>query len=148
MHHHHQSFEDQQQGSFKNMSHGCGGRFGRFGGGKFARSFFQQVPVNVREADDRYELFVYAPGLNKEDFKISLTDDVLLIGYSENAGNTGSESNWLRQEYRRQAFERRFLLSEKVDSSAISARYADGVLLVSLPKQAGSAGPSQEIPVA
>jgi len=35
--------------------------------------------VNVQELDDRYELFVYAAGYAKADFKVDLTDDTLII---------------------------------------------------------------------
>ena len=59
-----------------------GGHFGRHFGGQMARhprsrGYFP--PVNVLEADDKYELYVYAPGLAKSDFNINLKDDVLTI---------------------------------------------------------------------
>ena len=39
----------------------------------------QATPVNIRETEKEYLLDVVAPGLNKEDFKISLENNLLTI---------------------------------------------------------------------
>jgi len=92
--------------------------------------------VNVQELDDRYELFVYAAGYAKEDFKVDLTDDTLII-----AGNSKTETeanyNWRRQEFRLRTFERQFELNDKIDKDAIEAKYEDGILKVTLAKKEG-----------
>jgi HSP20 family protein len=104
-------------------------------------------PVNVQEHSDRYELSVFAPGLTKADFLISLQGDVLTIATKkqEKEENTGT---WTRREYQPGAFERQFVLNEKIDRENISARYEDGVLVVSMAKLPWQEGPQQEIVVA
>lgn len=129
------------------------GHFGRHFGGQMTRhpragGFFP--PVNVLEADDKYELYVYAPGLAKSDFNINLRDDVLTIAVHKKDGSDLVESpHWRRQEYRpTDGFERSFVLNEKVDTANISAAYADGVLVVTLPKLPGTETKRQDVYVA
>ena len=103
-------------------------------------------PVNVQELDDRYELSVFAPGLTKADFLISLEGDVLTIATKKQENNADS-TKWTRREYNPEAFERQFVLNEKIDREQISARYEDGVLIVTMAKLPWQEGPKQEIAV-
>ena len=92
-------------------------------------------PVNVKEHDDSYELYVYAAGYTKEDFQVNLKDNTLVIAI-ENKDVVDSP-NWRRQEFYAQGFERHFELNEKIDKEAISAKYENGVLTLTLPKLDG-----------
>ena len=102
------------------------------------------VPVNLLEKKDWYELYLYAPGLSKDAFQVNVADDVLSIRFQ--ADSDHAETNWIYREYPRASFELRFQLNGKVDTSAITARYTDGVLELVLPKAPGSAG--QDIAIA
>lgn len=104
-------------------------------------------PVNVQELDDRYELYLFAPGLSKTDFLISLQGDLLTIA-AKKQGNEADTGKWTRREFETDAFERQFLLNEKIDRDQIAARYEEGVLLVSMAKLPWQEGPKQEIVVA
>ena len=103
-------------------------------------------PVNVKEHDDSYELYVYAAGYAKEDFQVNLKDNTLVIKVDNK--DVVDSPNWRRQEFYAQGFERHFELNEKIDKEAISAKYVDGVLIVALPKLAGFESSSQDITVA
>lgn len=107
---------------------------------KFAqrgRGRFGHFPkVNVQELDDRYELFVYAAGYAKSDFKVDLTDNTLIISANSTA-ETASNYNWRRQEFRPRKFERQFELNDKIDKDSITAKYEDGILKVTLAKLEG-----------
>jgi HSP20 family protein len=96
-----------------------------------------QVPVNIRETDNSYELEVIAPGLKKQDFQISLAGDLLTISFEHQEEKKEENKNhyWLRQEFRKAAFSRSFTLGDTVDAEKAIARYEDGVLHVSLPKK-------------
>lgn len=110
---------------------------------KFAASF-NTPPANVRELDDKYELHLFAPGLEKSDFIIALIDHVLSITVKEKTDDNG---NWKRLEYSLNGFVRQFELSEKVDKTAIEAKYEKGVLIVSLAKLEGFETTRQEIEI-
>ncbi len=123
-------------------------RFRHAGREKWARKFqqmWQQPPVNVREIDDAYELYVYASGYVKNDFIVKMKDDILVIAVKE--PELVEDAGWSRQEFTPAGFERRFELNEKIDKDAISAKYEDGILKVTLPKLAGFESTTSEIEV-
>jgi HSP20 family protein len=105
---------------------------------------FNTPPVNVRETDNSYELYLFAPGYEKNDFVISLTDQVLSISVAD---TKATEGNWKRQEYTPKGFVRQFELNDKTDKTAIAATYKDGVLILSLPKLEGFETTHHEIEV-
>ena len=95
-------------------------------------------PVNIQELDDRYEVFLFAPGLTKEDFEISLKDNIMTISAKEKAHSEAEEGGyWKRKEYAAGGFERKFELNEKIDLDSIKAKYEEGVLRLTLSKQEG-----------
>ena len=97
------------------------------------------VPVNVQETDQSYELELVAPGLKKEDFKVSVNGDTLTVSFEHQEEENQQEKNggWLRREYRKQSFNRTFSLDEAIDAGKINAQYTDGILHLTLPKKEG-----------
>ena len=105
------------------------------------------VPVNILETDKSYELHVVAPGLKKEDFKLGIEKNILNISFEQKEENKEQAGKWIRSEYQMKSFKRSFTLNEKIEASGIAAKYADGVLIVSLPKKEVAEPTAQEIPV-
>lgn len=106
------------------------------------------APVNIQETDKTYELHVVAPGLKKEDFKLSIENDTLQVSAEQNAENKDpQDGKWIRSEFRTRSFKRSFSLNDKVDATNISAKYADGVLVVTLPKKEATKPATHEITV-
>ncbi len=99
-----------------------------------------QVPVNIRETDKSYEMEVVAPGLRKEDFSVSINNNLLTVSFEhkEEDKQENKRDGYLRQEYRMQSFFRSFILDDTVNAEKITAQYRDGVLHVSLPKKEGA----------
>ncbi|KAA3640270.1 MAG: Hsp20/alpha crystallin family protein [Bacteroidetes bacterium] len=125
--------------------HGCGGGHAHKGYSHgFWRGMFS-APVNIEELDASYELYLFAPGRSKADFKIQVTDDLLNISYKEPELVPDEAENWLHKEYYNRSFERSFLLNEKVDAENISAKYENGVLQVTMPKVEGAESSRQDI---
>jgi HSP20 family protein len=109
-----------------------------------------QVPVNIRETDKTYDMEVIAPGLTKQDFKISLTGDMLTVSFDhkeENKQENKDGGGYIRSEYRRRSFSRSFSLGDNVDASKATARYEDGILHLSLPKKENAQPQSRSISV-
>lgn len=105
----------------------------------------QRAAVNVYKTENSYEMLVFAPGRVKENFHLAVNGNELTVSYSPPEGFP--KFDWVRREYSRGGFVRTFALDETIDKTAITAKYADGVLQVSLPVVAGAETKSQEIPV-
>ncbi len=119
-----------------NYNQSCAAK-GNYGGSNrhlLIRSM-QRAAVNVFKTDTSYEMLVFAPGRIKEHFHIDVKGNQLIISYLPPEGFP--RPNWVLREYSRGGFERTFTLDESVDTANIQAKYADGVLEVSLPRVPG-----------
>ena len=93
------------------------------------------VPVNVSETADAYHLELNAPGRNKEDFKVSIENGLLTIGFEKKEEVKNEDVKNVRREFTFKSFKRSFSLDEKVDAENIQARYENGILKFHLPKK-------------
>ncbi len=91
----------------------------------------QRAAVNIHKTDSSYEMLVFAPGRLKEHFSLDVKGNELTITYRPPEGFPKHE--WITREYSRGGFERTFTLDASIDAANITAKYADGVLQVSLP---------------
>ena len=107
------------------------------------------VPVNVKETDKSYELDLVAPGLKKDDFKVNVSGDVLTVSFEQKEENSheSKEEGWLRKEYQKRSFTRSFNLDDAIDANKIDAKYADGVLHLTMPKKEGAQSISRTIEI-
>lgn len=94
--------------------------------------------VNISETDESYEISVAAPGMSKNDFKVELENNRLVIsGEKKEERENKQEQNYLRREFNYQSFVRSFTLAEKqIHSEKIQAKYAEGILHITVPKSA------------
>lgn len=107
--------------------------------------FMERASVNVYKTDNSYEMLVFAPGRIKEHFHLDVKGNQLTVSYTPPEGFPRVE--WIIREYSRGGFERTFTLNDAIDPANITAKYADGVLQVSLPVIPGKEGVKQEIPI-
>jgi HSP20 family protein len=128
---------------------GCGhhahGRHGHFRGEHFRRPK-HNLPINIADNETNFEVYVYALGYAKENIKISVQDDTLYISGTRTV-DEAALPNFSKQEYPIKSFERLLNLNGQVDTANISARQEEGVLIITLPKNAEAQKASQEIPV-
>src|SRR3712207_1509114 len=70
--------------------------------------------VNVKETQDNFVVEMAAPGMNKEDFKVELNNNVLTISSEHKQENEEKENNrYTRKEFSYQSFQRSFQLSRE-----------------------------------
>ena len=93
--------------------------------------------VNIRETDGEFIIEVAAPGMNKKDFKIECSHQLLQISYNrtEERKEGTTESDYLRMEYSFESFNRAFQLPEAADTEKVNAKYEDGILRVTIAKK-------------
>ncbi len=95
--------------------------------------------INVIESDKDYKVELAAPGMNKDDFQVTLGENDELVITMEKKNETkdedGNGKKYLRREFSYSKFAQSFVLPENVDKEHIGAAMNDGVLTVSLPKR-------------
>ena len=98
----------------------------------YANTVNFQPNCDVSESDDHYLVSFDMPGIKKEDIKIEVQKNQLLIS-GERLRTQGSEAG-LYNERRYGKFERTFTLPATINPEKIEAQYEDGVLNIALPK--------------
>lgn len=89
--------------------------------------------VEVRRTADGLQVTADLPGLRREDIDIELLDGALRISGERGMEHQEEQEGVLRSERRYGRFERVIPLPEGVDEEAVTARFADGVLEVTVP---------------
>ena len=93
--------------------------------------------VDVREEENRFVVQVDLPGVQSKDIEITAEKGVLTIkGERHSEVKKSDQPGYERVERVEGTFQRRFTLPETAQADAITARQANGVLEVSIPKQA------------
>ncbi len=87
--------------------------------------------ADISETEDAYLVEVEVPGLNKDDINIEIQDRELIITGEISESEHGRPRRKARPTGR---FEYRAQLPGDIDQEKVSARLADGVLTVTLPK--------------
>ena len=93
--------------------------------------------INVIEDEKDYKVEVAAPGMNKEDFKVNVTDDnylVLTVEKKNESKDEDKKRKFLRREFSYHKFEQSLALPEDVNKDEIKASVNDGVLTIDIPK--------------
>lgn len=93
--------------------------------------------VNIKENKDNFFVEVAAPGMNKNDFKVELNGNTLLISSEKDyEASSNEEERYSTKEFSYQSFSRIFTLpKDVVDSKKIEAKYENGLLNLVIPKK-------------
>jgi HSP20 family protein len=96
-----------------------------------------QFRVDVSENDQAYVLRADIPGVKKNDINVSIDGDTVAISAEvRNEKDVKNGDRVLRSERYFGKVYRAFTLGQPVDESGAAAKYADGVLELTLPKKA------------
>lgn len=90
--------------------------------------------VDLYEKDDHFMIKAELPGVNKDDIKIDLQDQLLTLSGERTYDNEIKEENYYRRERSYGKFQRAFTLPADVDSDKIKAEFKDGLLQIEVPK--------------
>jgi HSP20 family protein len=103
---------------------------------KIAHNQTNTIPaVNVKEIENAFHIEVAAPGLKKEDFKLSLNENRLTISVNQEQKTEENTEKFVRKEFSFTSFQRTFNLPKNVEIEGIGATYTDGILTINVPKQ-------------
>lgn len=91
--------------------------------------------VNTGESAEFYHLEMAAPGLKKDDFKITVDRNMLTITCQSKEEGENSDKRYTKREYTFSSFVRSFNLPELADPNKIDAVYEDGILKLDISKR-------------
>ena len=129
--------------------------FDDFFGDSFEKNFFgtrnplygknakNLLKTDVKETENSYDLAIELPGFKKEDVHIDLKDGYLTISAEKSLDKEDKqEGRYIRQERYSGSCARSFYVGE-VRPEDIHAKYEDGVLSLSFPKEEEKKLPAQ-----
>jgi len=103
--------------------------------------------VNIIENENGYQLQVFAPGFEKENFNVKLDQQLLTISAEKKTEEKESKEKFVRREFNVASFKRTFTLDDKFNSDGIEAKYVNGILTLNLPRKEEIKSASKEISI-
>ena len=102
--------------------------------GKHAKNLMK---TDVRETENTYELDIDLPGFKKDEISIDLKDGYLSISAAKglDRDQEDKKGKYIRQERYAGACSRSFFVGEGAEPKDVSAKFEDGIMKISLPKQ-------------
>jgi HSP20 family protein len=93
-------------------------------------------PVDVHEEPGHFTIHADLPGVESKDIHVTADNGVLVIRGERRIERSTEQKGFERLERSVGSFLRRFTLPENVKADEIKARHVNGVLEVTIPKQA------------
>ena len=90
-------------------------------------------PMDVEDKGDGYEVKAYLAGVNKDEIDVELNEGRLSISVHVEDKEENEGKNYLQREFSAFSATRGIYLKD-ASNEGLSARFADGVLTVSVPK--------------
>ena len=122
--------------------------FDDFFGTPFNEEFFRGTPqlykkssqlmnTDILESDNGFELHIDLPGFKKEDIKLSADGGYLTVSaeHSENNDEKDDNGKYIRRERYSGSCSRSFYVGEDLKKEDIKAKFDNGILSITLPKQ-------------
>ena len=109
--------------------------------GKHAKNMMK---TDVRETEDSYLVDIDLPGFKKDEVKVELKDGYLTVSAAKglDKDEQDKKGRYIRQERYAGTMSRSFYVGEGVKPEDLHAKYEDGILQVTVPKEAPKAIPA------
>jgi len=105
-----------------------------------------QIKMDVKESNGDYKIKAEIPGVKKDDIHVSVEGNRVSISAEVKKEKEEKEGDKvIRSERSYGMASRSFSLADEVDQDKVQAKYADGILELTLPKKAGSS--HKEVPI-
>lgn len=103
-----------------------------------------QMRVNIKENEKEFFVEAEIPGFNKEEINIEIEDDRLTITAETNEKTEEKSDRYIRRERKYNSLTRSFALSDIVKEN-ITAKFENGILFLTLPKEEKARGNIKKI---
>ncbi len=94
------------------------------------------MKTDVRETENSYELDIDLPGFKKEDVSVQLDNGYLTISAAKSLDKDekNKEGKYIRQERYTGQCSRSFYVGDNIESKDVGAKFEDGILKLTMPK--------------
>jgi HSP20 family protein len=99
-----------------------------------------RIKIDVTETDAAYTVKAEIPGVKKEDIKVEVESNEVSISAELKRESEEKSGKTLRTERYYGQQRRCFTVAHGIDELNVVAKYAEGVLTLTLPKKAGKTG--------
>ena len=106
------------------------------------------VPLDITHEDDSVVVEASIPGVKPDEVEVTIEDGRMTIEGKTAVESDESQSGYVVRERRTGRFYRAIRLPETVDADGAESRYENGVLTVTLPKQASRKARKVEVKAA
>ena len=106
------------------------------------------VPLDVSHLDDSVVVKASVPGIKAEELEVTIEDGRMTIEGKTAVESDESQGGYVVRERRTGRFYRAIRLPDTVDADGAESRYENGVLTVTLPKQASRKARKVEVKAA
>ena len=103
--------------------------------------------MDLVEDKDCFKLEVEMPGLDENNIKLTLNNNLLTISGEKSISRKDQDKNYIAREITYGRYERSITLPQSADLSRITASFKKGMLWVNIPKKIGSCGKEQQIKI-
>ncbi len=117
------------------------------GRGETAAAAMISPRIELKETDKDIVVCAELPGLSEKDVEVTLSDNVLFVRGEKKVDKTEEEKGYTYTERSYGSFERRIPIEADVLGDKVAARFADGVLTVTLPKNPEAKEQTRRIPI-
>ena len=103
----------------------------------YGRHAAHVMKTDVHEHEDCYEVDIDLPGFKKEEITLNLENGYLVIGAAKglDKDEKTKKGRLIRQERYAGAMQRSFYVGEGIDENDVKAKFEDGVLRLTFPKE-------------
>jgi HSP20 family protein len=105
----------------------------------------RRIRVDVKETPEAYVVLADLPGVKKDRIAIDVETNQVAIAVETARAEPAGGEKWLHVEREAGKSERRFTLPNELDAARAEARFADGVLELTLPKKAPATARKVEV---
>jgi len=105
-----------------------------------------RMDIDIAEAGDKYVLKAEVPGIEKKDISVQIDGNTVMISANKEKSSEATEGgNVVRQERFWGHIQRSVTLASPIDQAGAKAVCENGVLVLTLPKLAGSQNKTVQI---
>jgi HSP20 family protein len=89
------------------------------------------VPIRMKEEEDSYTVQVMVPGFNKDELKVTIEDNVLIVSGERSKDESYKDNS----EFFSEKCERKIALYDDIDYQNVKVDLKNGILNIHLPKE-------------